>query len=290
MATISEKALADAFLAELGAPQTPLMEKAVTAWMRAESGRTVKANNPWNMTVGAASETGISTCGSWTSLSSGLHFAVFCTPQDGARASARLLLHGGNDWRGYGAVVTQARAGNPVGFLNALARSAWDGGRYGTKNGGPNRLLAVYASITGLGLSTLGGVGGGSTGGGAPNAILASINSWAAWLHKGPNDIFTIADYNAIAADPAFNWDAAHAADLAFIKSFVGQPFSALDSGYQAKNGVGNPLDALGSIAKTLGDVGAALLDPHKWLLFFALIAGAGLTAWGGVNIARAAA
>jgi hypothetical protein len=41
--------------------------------------------------------------------------------------------------------------------------------------------------------------------------------------------------------------------------------------------------------AHAIGAIGAALLDPRKWLLFLALIAGAGMTAWGGVNVIRSA-
>lgn len=317
MATISQAEVAKAFLKELGAPTSPLMVKAVTAWMRAESGNTIRANNPWNMTLGAARETGIKPCGSWKSMSSGLVFAAFCTPQDGARASARLLLHGGNDWRGYGKVVAAARKNDPIGFLNALARSAWDGGRYGTKNGGKNKLLGIFASIGGPGVSEL--VGNATTGAGTAAsagkeaddkalAVVGNIGKLGGWndiVSFPVGHILTAADIDYIMAQLASNGyfenDSAgvgQSITRAILNRAIGKAWDkSLQDSLQAdflksasEAVPKTPLDGLSSIAGALFQIVGALFDPRKWLLFLGLLAGAGLTAYGGSNLLRAAA
>lgn len=327
MATVSESALASAFLKELGAPDTPIMQKAVVAWLRGESGHTIIGNNPWNLRPAAAAESGIKTCGSRTSVSSG-QFAVFCSPTDGARAAARLLIHGGNDYRGYGRVVKAARAGKPVDFLNALARSAWDAGRYGTKNGGPNKLLAVFASIVGLtvdqvnsidqftsgGASSSGAPGGGSTSnnptGSLPTNVLGTqtggiLGAWANAVSFPVGHVLTAADVQLIMATLASHGYFANdpggvgqSITAAILNSKIGQPWtpdllrsiqSALFS--SADQAVPKtPLDPLFGIAGSVGQVIAAIFDPYKWLMVLTLLAGVALTAWGGINIARAAA
>lgn len=232
MAKVAEATLASAFLKKLGAPDTPLMRKAVIAWMRHESGSTIIGNNPFNLRPSAAAASGVATVGSRHSVSSG-DFAVFATPQDGAAAAAGLLLSGGNDWRGYGGVVKSARKGDPIGFLDALARSAWSGSRYGgPKNNG---LLKTYASVTGLHYDTLQAAANlsGATPTGTETTGVAK---------KPPN----ISEGGLVAPQTDF-------------------------------------------FAAAAGLIGA-LFDPYKWMLFLSLLAGAALTAWGGINIARAAA
>lgn len=308
MATQGE--IASAFLRELGAPDTPLMQKAVIAWLHAESGNTITANNPWNMTLDAAKGTNVKTCGSWKSTSSGLVFAAFCSPQDGARASAQLLLSGGNDWRGYGHVVTAARAGNPITFLNSLAASAWDGGRYGTKNGGKNKLLGIYAALGGnVAASDYATAGPTSFTGGAEAAAAGSLSGIAnlgAWgnLVKFPvGHTLTAADVDYIIATLSANGffkddpgNAAQGVTRAILTKHIGQTWDKpLQNTLQtefltaATNAVPKPLDALGAIASSFAQILAALFDPRKWLLVLALIAGAGLTAYGGKNILAAA-
>lgn len=325
MATISQAEIASAFLKELHAPDNAIMRKAVIAWMRAESGTTIRANNPWNMTLGAASETGIKTCGSWKSMSSGLTFAAFCTPQDGARASARLLLNAGHDWRGYWRVVDAARAGKPIDFLNALARSAWDGGRYGTKNGGPNKLLAIYASIGGSVDATLLNSSGtsaaeGDTHGEGVTSPLAQaftsissgatgsqaggmLDAWGGIVSFPVGHILTAADVDYIMAQLAshgfFKDDttgSAQSVTRAILARQIGKAWGKpmqdtlqQDFFKSASEAIPKPLDAIGSIAGAVTQLLAALFDPRKWLLFLALIAGAGLTAYGGANVLAAA-
>lgn len=303
MATQDE--IASAFLSELHAPNTPAMRAAVTAWMRAESGNTVRANNPWNMTLGAAHETGVKTCGSWQSASSGLTFAAFCSPQDGARASARLLLNAGHDWRKYDGIVSAARSGNPIDFLNALAHSAWDGGRYGTKNGGANKLLAIYTGVASKPGDTR------SEGGGVPMATtplsptIESLGGWNNIVSFPVGHILTAADVQLIMAKLAaagyFQNDPAgvgQSLTAQILMRRIGQPWNkSLQDSLQAdflksasEAVPKTPLDPLFAVAGVLTQVVAALFDPRKWLLVLALLAGTAMTAYGGINILRAAA
>lgn len=234
MAKVAEADLASAFLKAIGAPDTPLMRKAVVAWMRHESGSTIIGNNPFNLRPGAAAASGVKTCGSRHSTSSG-DFAVFCSPTDGAAAAAGLLKSGGDDWRGYGRVVRAAQKGDPIAFLDALARSAWSGSRYGgPKNNG---LLKTYAGISGIGYATLQ----------AAANVLPGVN---------PGGTET-----GGTATP--------------------KPPNITEGGQREPQ-----TDFFAAAAGFIG----ALMDPYKWLLFLALIAGAGMTAFGGINIARAAA
>lgn len=144
--------LASDFLKALGAPDNGAMRGAVLAWMRAESGSSIRGGNPWNISYPAALNVaaagGPKPISYWTA-SSGQRFAIYASARDGARAAATLLTSAGSDWRGYDRVVTAARRDDPIGFLNALAKSAWDAGRYGTLNGGTNKLLELYGSATG---------------------------------------------------------------------------------------------------------------------------------------------
>ena len=303
------------------APDNTAMRLAVIAWMRAESGNTIRANNPWNMTLRAASETGIKTCGSWKSQSSGLVFAQFCSPQDGARASARLLINAGHDWRGYWRVVDAARAGTPVAFLNALAASAWDAGRYGTKNGGHNKLLSIYAGLGGVvpksaledtspnEIGPAPYTGGNSEGTNSPMAkALSSISSgvlggWDNHVVFPIGHTLTAADVDYIMATLAqlgyFKDDttgSAQSVTRAILNSHIGQPWDkSMQDALQreffaaADNAIPKPLDAIASIGSILVQIVGALFDPRKWLLILALLAGAGLTAYGGKNVLAAA-
>ena len=291
------------------------MRQAVSAWMVAESGNTIRANNPWNMTLGAASETGIKTCGSWTSTSSGLTFAAFCSPQDGARASARLLLNAGHDWRGYDKVVAAARRGNAVDFLNAIARSAWDGGRsttkghYGMVNGGANKLIGIFTKLGPADAQVALQDATNYTGNAeaqAGKSALGSISDLGAWdnlivFPKGHTLTAADVDYilATLSANGYFNNDpggAAQSVTRAILTRHIGQAWDktlqdqlAKEFGTAATNAVPQPLQGLSSVAGAMAQILAALFDPRKWLLVLALIAGAALTAYGGANVLSAA-
>lgn len=150
------------FLAALGAPTTDSMRLAVAAWQTQESGGRVTGNNPWNLHIGPACSAtageGVKGYRPSQALRSSIpgllgnryagrgdqNVAVFASPGHGAEAAARNLLRADGATYGYDKVVATARTGNPVAFLNALAASSWSAGRYGTRNGGPNALLAIY--------------------------------------------------------------------------------------------------------------------------------------------------
>lgn len=303
----SGDAIARAFLASIGAPDTPLMRKAVIAWIRAESGNTVRAGNPWNISYAAAQEIarkgGPQPIASWTS-STGQKFAVYPTAISGAQAAGKLLLGAGNDWRGYAPIVAAARRSDPIGFLNALARSAWDAGRYGTKNGGSNKLLSIYASVTG---NPTFGSSGGTSGGGSFNDPISRLGGWGNLVSFPTGHILTGADIDTIMAaldkggffDPNVNGTIAagqgRAQTDAILRTFIGQPWNkATQDAMQARffsaaTQAGSLGDAVGAIAGTIGDVARAALDPGHWVRFLALFVGAGFVAYGGIVILRSA-
>ncbi len=154
------------FLVALNAKLSPQMKAAVSAWQLQESGSNVRGNNPWNLHIGPAcpstagegvkgykpsqplrSTTIAGLIGNRYAGTGDRNVAIFDTPEHGSAACARNLLSHGTDWTGYSKVVQSARIGDPVGFLNALAASAWSAGRYGTRDGGPNKLLAIYRRL-----------------------------------------------------------------------------------------------------------------------------------------------
>jgi hypothetical protein len=161
MATNQDR-IASTFLRALGAPDTPAMRAAVKAWLRQEGISSVKRNNPWNLHGGAAcggaNDTG-KFCSGGVNLPGAIgrynagpgdkNVVVFSTLDAGVRANAANLYRLSGSGYGYDRVIAYARKGDPVGFLHALARSSWSAGRYGTKDGGGNKLVKIYNSMTG---------------------------------------------------------------------------------------------------------------------------------------------
>lgn len=281
--------IARSFLRTIGAPDTPLLRKAVIAWIRAESGNSVRAGNPWNITYGAAQEIarkgGPKPIGSWTSQSSGLKFAVYPSAIVGAQASGKLLLGAGHDWRGYDKIIDAARRNDPIGFLNALAKSAWDGGRYGTKNGGPNKLIGIYGSLGG----DTSGISFGTRGGGTFDAGsgLPPMSSGTLLAKLRELDI-PILEPDGITPHKL---TAAEASKL--IAAFGGKVDT---SGIAAGKTVAeitsvrtNQVDPSGDFFASAGDFIRAVIDPGNWVRILALFAGAGIVAYGGVTILHAA-
>lgn len=132
------------FLVALGAPTTDPMIKAVGAWLLAESGGHITGNNPWNLhsSGGLPGQTGSRYAGPGDK-----NVAVFSTLQAGCTASAMNLERLAPSY-GYGTVISQARAGNAIGFLDALASSSWSAGHYGGP-GANNKLRRIYAGLGG---------------------------------------------------------------------------------------------------------------------------------------------
>ena len=136
MTIINEKDLATQFLKDIDASPTSDMLKAVASWMRQESGARIVRNNPWNLT-------------SFHGMSGFVHFdgafAVFDNLADGIKSTATGLMEfPPSDWRGYAQIVAAAKSGDAARFMQCLAQSAWDAGRYGTVTGGPNHIVNVY--------------------------------------------------------------------------------------------------------------------------------------------------
>lgn len=301
--------LASAFLRELGAPDTQPMRLAVIAWMRAESGSTIIGNNPWNLRPGA--DDAAYRSGTRTSINGNGQFSVYPTAQAGAAAAAHRLVAAGHDWRAYDVPVKAARKGDPIGFLNGIAHSAWDASRYGTKSG-PNKLLGIYAglggNVTNAELTYISTTGSKDpqAGGAAISASVPTIGQLGGWNNIvvfPTGHILTASDIDYIMAQLAANGyftsdstGAAQSVTRAILASKIGKPWDKplqdqlqKEFGSAANNATFKPLDALGSIAGSVTQVLAALFDPRKWLLFLALIAGAGLTAYGGTNVLAAA-
>jgi hypothetical protein len=164
--------MAKAFLTLLGAKYSSRMVYAIIAWVMSETGTNIIGNNPWNQHHGkACSPVALArvkvggrlvphsqylpydpafpgVIGNRWAGPSDTNVAIFATIEDGMRQSADNLLRGQHDaWTGYWPVVLAARANNPRGFLDALAKSAWAADKYGTLHGGENRLIKVYREI-----------------------------------------------------------------------------------------------------------------------------------------------
>ena len=158
MAVDSER-IATGFLHALAAPAGPLMRAAIKAWMLKEGISSVKRNNPWNLHGGAPCLDTSRLCqGGGTHKgqvarqfvsTSDQNVAVFGTLDEGIAASAANLIRLRKKPFGYDLVITRAQAGDPVGLLNALARSSWSANRYGTLGGGPNTLITIWNGLTG---------------------------------------------------------------------------------------------------------------------------------------------
>lgn len=321
---VSTDYIARVFLRELGANENnAAMRLAVRAWLKMESGNAIIGNNPWNNRPG--NDDADYRSGTRTSINGNGVFSVYPTIEAGTKAAAQRLLRAGNDWRRYDRIVTAARQGNPINFLNALAASAWDAGRYGTKNGGPNKLLAVYASLGGStsGTATLydpvGGsshpsqgatVGGGAAHDAARKAAEAVAKPEFISIPEGKiltaNDIeYIIGRLNTIpgVASGAGSTEA-QTIMRAVLYTFVGQPWNkttqdAMQRGlWEWADKAGKdpssllqfgPLAGIAGIVSLFAKIVEALFDPRKWAYILALLAGTALTVYGGTNVLSAA-
>lgn len=128
--------MASKMLAQWNAPDTLENRRAVAAWIKQESGTTIRGNNPLNLHVSSGKTR--------TVASSGEVVGVFDSLDAGIAANARNLMANRS---GYPAALAALRAGNPSAFYDALAASQWSEKRYGGA-GGPN-LRAAYTSLYG---------------------------------------------------------------------------------------------------------------------------------------------
>jgi hypothetical protein len=151
------------------------MRRAVAIWLAFESGKTVIGNNPWNLHSGAVCSAAKGYCPGQGTLSGQIgnryagpgdqNVAVFATLDAGAKANAQNLIRNSGSY-GYGAVITGARAGDPLAFLTALQNSSWSSGHYGySKLTTAFRGISSYNNALTLSMPT------GSSVSGVPNAI-----------------------------------------------------------------------------------------------------------------------
>lgn len=146
--TFAEKYGARAFLRYLKAPESLLMQYAVVAWFRQESGSVAKVigNNPFNIRPGAAT-----IYASGVREGPGGKFLVFRTLSRGFLAAA-VVLKALSPGYGYDHVIAAARRGNPMQFLGALGNSSWSATHYGVisrafPQGMDNHLVVVYKGL-----------------------------------------------------------------------------------------------------------------------------------------------
>jgi hypothetical protein len=271
MAAVDENAIASTFLQELGAPDTPEMRKAVIAWLRKESGRSIIGNNPFNISLSAAKNLGIPLCGERTHSVTGQKFAVFCNVADGTKAAARLLLRSGpNDWRHYWRVVNAARDGNPTAFLDALARSAWSADRYGGPSN--NSLLRIYKSIGGTGQMII------------DETTQFTKTTWGIADGKilTKDDVDTIINEmkkaNLFGGSLPIVGDTAERITRQTLAQYIGKPWND-ETRKQVQEALFSAADKAmpDTPLQTIADIGSHLLDPVWWTRVIALIAGSGL-------------
>jgi hypothetical protein len=292
---VSESAVASTFLKELGAPDTDLMRKAVTAWLRKESGSKVIGNNPWNISLAAANGLGIEPTGYRTHSRTGQKFAVYGSITDGTRAAARLLLRGNNpkDTRGYAGVIAGARSGNPIAFLNGLAGSKWSADKYGGV--GNNSLLRVYQSITGFRNITQPG----SAKSQPPDQREGDLIKFPEGHILTAHDVNTIIDaldkagkFKIVNGVPVLSTYAemeAKEQTRQLLLKYVGQPWgkelqdTLFGAFGEAADKAASDLDPLG-----VGGIISNIGDPGFWGRILALIGGVALVGFGVIRLAKA--
>lgn len=120
------------------------MRKAVVCWKRGESGYAIHRNNPENITYFTGEPGFVGMAGG---------FSVFASLRYGWEATAYALKKFPNDFRRFGPVVAAINRTDPIGFLTALAQSAWDASHYGYP--ATNHLISLYDNFGGFGKDTV---------------------------------------------------------------------------------------------------------------------------------------
>jgi hypothetical protein len=305
--------VAGMFLHHLGAPDTQPMRRAIAIWLRFESGNTIIGNNPWNLHSGDACPASKGYCPGQGSLpgqignryagSGDRNVAVFGTLDAGVKASAQNIMRQGY---GYPRMVSEAKAGDALGFLVALQDSSWSAGHYGF-----SKLVNAFKS--GLNYNTnltfRDGQGGGNSTT-PPGGISNPGDPLTFWkgVNGGPGITFphghvlTSADidaiigylhqYNIIADD----WTGLGGIGVkALLSAFVGREWDeqlAVDIQRGLSQGgtdVANALNPLhDTIFEDIGKLFDFLFDAENWLYILAFAAGVGLAVVGGKLIINA--
>ena len=151
------------FLADVGAPQTPELVRAVSIWITFENSNPTLRNNPLNLhsSGGLVGQIGSANVGAGDR-----NVAVFDTIEHGVAADAANLTR----LPYYTAAVRELRSGDAPGFLSAIAASPWSAGHYRTDVGTGNKLLNAYQGTSNYGGAV--GSSGGASGAWAPSEAL----------------------------------------------------------------------------------------------------------------------
>lgn len=211
--------VSEMFLRALGAPTTEGMKRAVSIWLKFESGGRVIGNNPWNLHSGTPCTADKGFCPGQGNLPGQIgnryagpgdrNVAVFDTLEHGTQASANNLTRLAPSY-GYGKVITEARKGNPLGFLTALQSSQWSAGHYSY-----SKLVTAFTSGTGYKYPlTLVSAGGSKPGNMVPPDAKDSTPSGGVYADK----FTTLLKNLGISTDPAHQITPAEA--LKIVQSF----------------------------------------------------------------------
>lgn len=293
MATSYE--VASTFLREIGAPDTPAMRRAVAIWLRFESGGTIVGNNPWNLHSGAPCPASRGYCPGQGTLpgqignryagSGDQNVAVFRTLDDGVKANANNLKRLAPNY-GYGAVLTKARAGDAIGFLDALQRSSWSAGNYGG-----NKLTNAFRSSLGydftLALRLPSGVGTTPAQPGAPSSNVPAVTRYIdeflrakGWKSTDVITDATLNEYVQWLARKMGQDNSTFKSELrSFISGWKGKTWGSLANTTMPRNTNRSPLDMT-------GDALAFLLDGENWIYILALTSGAIIAGYSFTRIA----
>lgn len=299
MATVKSYTVASMFLRALGAPDTAPMRRAVSIWLRFESGGRITGNNPWNLHNGPPCKSASRYCpgngvlpgqiGNRYAGPGDQNVAVFRTLQDGTKASANNLLRLSPSY-GYGRVIAEARQGDAIGFLDALQRSNWSAGHYGY-----SKLVSAFKGAFNYNTTlTLNPVGGGSSGTpGTPDPepdadpVYAGALEWAKSQGINPGSRITQEQWDAFVTYWIKKVGQKPGGELETLlrktvgPRWIGKTWAEIGS-HQAEFPAGT--DPLKTIADAIGGVGnvlAFLLDVENWLYILALAAGVGLAGYG---------
>lgn len=287
MATATAYDVSDAFLRALGAPTTPAMRRAVAIWLRFESGGMIVGNNPWNLHSGAVCPKSAGYCPGQGSLPGQIgnryagpgdqNVAVFATLDDGAKASANNLTRLAPSY-GYGKVIAAARAGDALGFLNALQQSSWSAGHYNFSKltsafGGSfnyNTQLTLRTPAGGVGPVPTSSIGSGQLATAGAEKQLADI--FKSLGLTDPNHVITADEAQKIAA--ALGSPRNTQLMAAYKGKTVGEMLKTAAADIPIVGGI---IDAAGLAA----GVGAFLFDTDNWKYMAAIALGVPMTLLG---------
>jgi len=288
--TVKAYDVADAFLRALGAPSTPAMRRAVAIWLRFESGGTIIGNNPWNLHSGTACPKTAGFCPGQGSLPGQIgnryagpgdqNVAVFATLDDGAAASANNLVRLAPSY-GYGKVITAARAGDALGFLNALQQSSWSAGHYnfskltgafgGTFDYNTTLTLRAPSGASASSLGTASSVGSATLASAENDKAKLEAALKAAGISTDPSHVLTEAEAIRLTRELYPLWRGGSLFEAGkTIETILGMTTLGTKGG--------EAIGELMEIPAFLGNLAGVIFDPENWKYLGALAIGLPLT------------